>query len=125
MKGFMQTRTIATLTVILAIAVFPGAPRLTAQQLEASPSHGSTNEFYAPSVTPAIYFVNFLFLYAANPDLAAYMPAYKAPIPQALVDCLEQHPEGCPYAEFRQYFDEPATVGGGDGHCFWPDVCQG
>src|SRR5260221_9192045 len=124
MQTFMRTRAIATLAVILAIAVFPCAPRLAAQQLEASPSHATTNEFYAPSVTPAIYLINFLFLYIANPDVAANLPAYKAPIPQPVVDCLNQNPTGCPYAAFRQYFSEPAGVGGGNGECFWPDVCQ-
>jgi hypothetical protein len=60
----------------------------------------------------------------ANPDLAAYMPAYKAPIPQPVVDCLEQNPTGCPYADYRQYFEN--LHGGGDQNreCFWPDVCQ-
>ena len=48
-----------------------------AQHAEASRNHESANEVYAPSLTPAIYLVNFLFLYMANPDLAAYLPAYK------------------------------------------------
>ena len=66
----------------------------------------SANEVYAPSVTAGIYLVNFVFLYMANPDLAAYLPAYKAPVPQAIVDCLEQNPTGCPYADYRRYFDQ-------------------
>ena len=45
-------------------------------------------------------------------DVAANLPAYKAPIPQPVVDCLEQNPEGCPYAAFRQYFEEQARLGG-------------
>ncbi len=57
----------------------------------------------------------------ANPDLAAYMPAYRAPIPQAVVDCLEQNPMGCPYADYRRYFDEQVFD---NRECFWPDVCQ-
>jgi hypothetical protein len=57
----------------------------------------------------------------ANPDLAAYMPAYKAPIPQPVVDCLEQNPTGCPYADYRRYFDEQVFD---NRECFWPDVCQ-
>ena len=130
----MQTRTRAILTVTLAIAVFPWAGPLAGQtsptptctpQLftipQASRGHPVGNEVYAPSVTPAIYLVNFLLLYMANPDLAAYMPAYSAPIPQPLVDCLEQNPMGCPWADYRQYFANP---GRGSGHCFWPEVCQ-
>ena len=62
--------------------------------LEASRGHEAAHEVYAPSVTAGIYLVNFVFLYMANPDLAAYMPAYKAPIPQPIVDCLEQNPTG-------------------------------
>jgi hypothetical protein len=123
MKRLIQTRTLATLPVILAVTVFLRATPLPAQPLKASPSHGTTTEFYAPSLTPAIYLINFLFLYIANPDLAANLPAYKAPIPQPVVDCLNQNPTGCPYAAFRQYFEQ-AGVGGGNGECFWPEVCQ-
>ena len=62
----------------------------------------------------------------ANPDLAAYMPAYKAPIPQAVVDCLEQNPTGtgCPYADYSQYFENPHGGGDRNRECFWPEVCQ-
>src|SRR5438034_6043493 len=134
MEKFMQTRTVAILPVTVAIAVFLGAGPLAAQptptptctpQLftipEASRGHEVANEVYAPSVTPAIYLVNFMILYMANPDLAAYMPAYKAPIPQPLVDCLEQNPMGCPWADYRQYFDEQVID---HRNCFWPDMCQ-
>src|SRR5438876_8487304 len=120
-ESFMQTRTVAILTVTLAIAVFLSAGPLAAQPLEASRGHEVANEVYAPSVTPAIYLVNFMILYMANPDLAAYMPAYKAPIPQPLVDCLEQNPMGCPWADYRQYFDEQVID---RRNCFWPDMCQ-
>src|SRR6266702_2438747 len=121
MKDFMQTRTVAILPVILAVAISLCAGPLAAQPLEASRGHGVANEVYAPSVTAAVYLVNFLLLYMAKPDLAAYMPAYRAPIPQPVVDCLEQNPTGCPYADFRRYFDEQAFD---DRECFWPDVCQ-
>jgi hypothetical protein len=132
----MQSRTVATLSVILAIAVFLRADPVAAQssptpsptctpQLftipEASRGREGTDQVYAPSVTTAIYLVNFLMLYMANPDLAAYMPAYRAPIPQPLVDCLEQNPMGCPWADYRQYFDEQVFD---NRKCFWPDVCQ-
>src|SRR5436190_15720405 len=111
MERVMQTRTVTILSVTLAVGVFLWAGPLAAQTSptpsptctpnsftipEASRGHEVANEVYAPSVTPAIYLVNFIILYMANPDLAAYMPAYKAPIPQPLVDCLEQNPMGCP-----------------------------
>jgi hypothetical protein len=94
---------------------------LAAQHLEASRTHEPANKVYAPSVTPAIYLVNFVFLYMANPDLAADLPAYKAPIPQPIVDCLEQNPTGCPYADYRRYLDEQVFD---HRECFWPEVCQ-
>ena len=90
----MRTRTVAIPSVILAIAVSLCAGPLAAQHVQASRSHEPANEVYSPSLTPAIYLVNFLLLYMANPDIAAYMPAYKAPIPQPVVDCLEQNPTG-------------------------------
>ena len=134
MEGLMQTRTIAILTVTLAIAVILSAGPLAAQpsptptctpQLfiipQAPPRHEVPNEVYAPSVTTDVYLVNFLLLYIANPDLAAYMPAYRAPIPQPLVDCLEQNPMGCPWADYSQYFDEQVID---HRECFWPEVCQ-
>ena len=130
----MQPRTVAILPVTLAIAVFLSAGTLAAQTSptptctpnsftipQASRGHAVTNQVYAPSVTTAVYLVNFLLLYMANPDLAAYMPAYKAPIPQAIVDCLEQNPMGCPYADYRRYFDEQVFD---NRECFWPEVCQ-
>ena len=121
MEKVMQTRTVAILPVTLAIAVFLRSGPLAAQELEVSRSHEAANEVYAPSVTTAVYLVNFMLLYIANPGLAAYMPAYKAPIPQPLVDCLEQNPTGCPWAHYRQYFDEQVFD---NRKCFWPDVCQ-
>ena len=103
----MRTRAVSILSVILPIAVSLCAGPLAGQHAQASRNHDVANEVYAPSLTPAIYLVNFVLLYMANPDIAAYMPAYKAPIPQPVVDCLEQNPTGCPYADYHQYFDNP------------------
>ena len=121
MKDFIQNRTLAILPVILAVLISFCAGPLAAQPVEASRGHDVANEVYAPSLTAGIYLVNFVFLYMANPDLAAYLPAYKAPIPQPIVDCLEQNPMGCPYADYRRYFDEQVFD---NRECFWPDVCQ-
>ena len=134
MKNFIRTRTVAIPSVILAIVVFLSAGPLVAQTSssptctpnlftipQASRGHEVANEVYAPSVTTAVYLVNFLLLYMANPDIAAYMPAYRAPIPQPVVDCLEQNPMGCPWADYRRYFDEQVFD---NRECFWPDVCQ-
>src|SRR6266540_74843 len=134
MKNFMQARTVAILPLIPAIAVSLRADPLAAQTSptptctpnlfivpQASHGHEVTNQVYAPSVTTAVYLVNFLLLYMANPVLAAYMPAYRAPILQPVVDCLEQNPMGCPWAGYRRYFDDQVFD---NRKCFWPDVCQ-
>jgi hypothetical protein len=131
MKDFMRIRTVVILPVILAVAVCLWAGPLAAQTSptctpnlftipKASRGHEVANEVYAPSVTAAVYLVNFLLL-MENPDLAAYMPAYRAPIPQPVVDCLEQNPMGCPWADYRGYFDEQVFD---NRQCYWPDVCQ-
>ena len=122
MKRLMQSRTVTIVPVTL-IAVFLCAGPLAAQQLNVSRNQEPAHEVYAPSVTAAVYLVNFLLLYMANPGLSAYMPAYKAPIPQAIVDCLDQNPTGtgCAYADYRRYLDEQTFT---NGECFWPTVCQ-
>jgi hypothetical protein len=77
-------------------------------------------------VTPAVYLVNFLFMYFSNPLNAANMPAYRAPIPPQLADCLLENPGGCPYADYQQYFtgqDACADGRGGD-KCRWTLRCQ-
>src|SRR5215208_7334767 len=101
----MRTRTVAIPCLMLAIAVSLCWGPLASQHVQASRNHEPGNEVYSPFLTPAIYLVNFLLVYMANPDIAAYMPAYKAPVPQPVVDCLEQNPTGCPYADYRQYFN--------------------
>jgi hypothetical protein len=121
MEKIMVRRTAAILSVTLAIEVSLATGPLAAQQLQVARSHQAASEVYSPSVTPAIYLVNFLLLYIANPEVAAYMPAYRAPIPQPVVDCLEQNPAGCPWADYRQYFNEQVFD---NRECFWPDVCQ-
>ena len=124
MNTLMQTRTIATLPRNSGHRGFPLRESARRAALGSFPGSRPTNEVYAPSVTAGIYLVNFVFLYIANPDLAAYLPAYKAPIPQPVVDCLEQNPTGCPYADYRPYFDEPTVAVIENRECFWPEVCQ-
>ena len=102
----MRTRTIIIPSVTLAIAVSLWAGPLAAQESEVSQSLQDTTEFYGPPISPAIYLVNFLLLYMVNPRVAANMPAYKAPIPKAVVACLEQNPNGCPYGAFAHLFEQ-------------------
>src|SRR5215467_6620060 len=73
------------------------------------------------STQPAIYLVNFLFLYVADPNVAANMPAYRTPIPQPVYDCLLQNPNGCPYSELEPYIAGNTNVGGGK--TVWPKQC--
>jgi hypothetical protein len=126
MKSFMRTRAVAIPTVTLVIAVFISADPLGAQELEVSESNQSATEFYGPPISPAIYLVNFLLLYMVNPRHAANMPAFKAPIPKAVVACLEQNPSGCPYAAFAHLFEQQTSGNRrlGPNKCFWPVECQ-
>ena len=53
-------------------------------------------EPYGVGVTPAVYLVNFMLMYIANPNEAANMPAFRAPVPSSFADCLHTYPTGCP-----------------------------
>jgi hypothetical protein len=81
---------------------------------------------YGVALTPAVYFVNFLFMYWSTPEEAANMPAYRAPIPPRLADCLLDHPEGCRYADYQQYFKgrDVCSDGNGGDKCRWDMQCQ-
>jgi len=122
----MRKRTATTLVVTLAIAVSLRGGPLRAQEPEVSDSRGNATEFYGPPISPAIYLVNFLILYMVNPHEAAKMPAYKAPIPKAVVACLEQHPNGCPYVAFEHLFEQQTFRDRGipPNKCIWPVECQ-
>lgn len=123
---FMRNRVVAVLSVTLTIAVFFRTGPLVAEESEVSESLQDTTEFYGPPISPAIYLVNFLLLYMVNPRVAANMPAYKAPIPKAVVACLEQNPSGCPYAAFEHLFDKQTSRNRRlqPNKCFWPVECQ-
>ena len=123
---FMRNRVVAVLSVTLTIAVFFRTGPLVAEESEVSESLQDTTEFYGPPISPAIYLVNFLLLYMVNPSVAANMPAYKAPIPKAVVACLEQNPSGCPYAAFEHLFDKQTSRNRRlqPNKCFWPVECQ-
>jgi len=112
---------IAFSSVVVAGERHIGAANAASVSEAASKSRGVLGEPYGVSVTPAVYLVNFLLLYIANPNEAANMPAYRATIPLALYDCLKEHPEGCPYAEFARFFDDKVVDRGGS---FWPSDCQ-
>ena len=81
---------------------------------------------YGVALTPDVYFVNFLFMYWSNPQNAANMPAYRAPIPREFANCLLGHPEGCPYAAYQQYFNGLTSCRNGNlgDTCRWTSECQ-
>jgi len=81
---------------------------------------------YGVALTPAVYFVNFLFMYFSNPDNAADMPAYRAPIPPELSACLRANPEGCRYADYQQYFTGQTFCSDGNrgDTCRWKSECD-
>src|SRR5262249_19220091 len=109
---------IAFSSVVDAGEVGPGEPAIVPGAAAQRP--GAPDEPYGVAVTPAMYLVNFVLLYVANPNEAANMPAYRATIPSALYDCLKVNPMGCPYAEFARFFDDA----GGSRKCLWPRECQ-
>lgn len=110
----MRIRTSTIVPVTLAAALFFCTGSLAAQESKISPATAP----YGVPLAPPIYLINFLFLYAANPDVAANMPAYRAPIPQIVYDCLAEKPRGCPYNP--QDFD---GAGGGT-KSVWPAACR-
>jgi hypothetical protein len=59
------------------------------------------------SMVPGIWVVNFLLVYALNPELAAKMPAYWTPIPAEVAEAIYASPNGqVPYRDYMKYFPE-------------------
>jgi hypothetical protein len=57
------------------------------------------------SMAPAIWLVNFALIYTLNPELAAFMPAYWAPIPATVADAILRNPKGkVRYSRFESAF---------------------
>jgi hypothetical protein len=136
-EGIMHVRTTKFLYVTLAFLVFLCAGSLAAQERGAS--HGIVSEaasgppsayleHFGVGLAPPVYLVNFLLLYFSNPENAAYMPAYRAELPQEVNECLQdpQTSYGCPYDTIEKYFDEQAFDSGGsrNKNSFWPSDCQ-
>ncbi|EME16494.1 hypothetical protein [Rhodococcus triatomae] len=58
------------------------------------------------SMAPPLWIVNFALLYVLEPSLAAAMPAYWTPIPEAVADAVASSPTGqVPYDDYRTHFD--------------------
>jgi hypothetical protein len=57
------------------------------------------------SMAPTIWVTNFLLIYTLNPKLAALMPAYWSPIPDAVSAAIASSPSGqVSYSSFQSYF---------------------
>jgi len=126
----MRTKNCFRLALVFLVIVWAGS--LYAQDRGNHPmapevafGTGAYMEPFGVPVTPGIYLTNFILLYVSNPDIAAKMPAYRAKIPQEVYTCLVENPEGCPYVDMQQYFDEQALQIGGsrNKNTFWPDSC--
>jgi hypothetical protein len=65
---------------------------------------GAASAYVGMSMIPPIWVVNFIAVYVLDPDLAALMPAYWAPIPTPVKEALMASPTGqVDYRDFKQY----------------------
>lgn len=56
-------------------------------------------------VAPAMWILNYLLVYALNPEAARFFPAYWATIPEEVVTAIQESDNGqVPYSEYMQYF---------------------
>lgn len=68
--------------------------------------NGAKSAVTGMSMASSIWEINFLLIYMLNPNLAANMPAYWAPIPGAVVAALRQSPTGqVPFSDYASYFN--------------------
>jgi len=111
---------------VLAVIVTLFASSSTTGAVDVAQSSVTPIAPYGVGVTPAVYLVNFMIMYIASPDDAAKMPAFRAPVPQSLSDCLAVHPTGCPYSEFATSFDDQPFKGKANQtkNCSFPTECR-
>ncbi|HKU85881.1 MAG TPA: hypothetical protein VJV77_06025 [Casimicrobiaceae bacterium] len=122
----MRTKNFSGMALGVMLSVCAGCLPAQARDPVAAPLLGRQTVPFGVPLAPPIYFVNFLFLYFANPPTAALMPAYRAPVPQQVYHCLLDNPDGCPYVEMAPYFRQQAAdksvKRGMD--TVWPSYCQ-
>jgi hypothetical protein len=125
----MRTRNLPGIMLGLLISAWTGcvaaAPPPAVPAAANFPTPGRQTVPFGVPLAPPIYFVNFLFLYFANPATAALMPAYRAPVPQQVYDCLLANPDGCPYEQMARFFRQQAAETPWAGvETDWPNYCQ-
>lgn len=68
-------------------------------------SNGPKTRYVGMAMAPSIWIVNFLLIYALNPDKAAQMPMYWSALPPAVADAILASPTGqVPYSDYMEYF---------------------
>ena len=120
---------LALILMLLIPTCVASSENITADNNSASinASNTSTNlEHFGVPLSAPPYLGNLLLIYFMSPENASYMPAYRAAIPQEVYKCLSENPEGCPYSDMAQYFDEQALKSGGNrnNNSSWPSYCQ-
>ena len=66
---------------------------------------GRASSYVGMSMGPALWLTNFALIYTLNPTLAAYMPAYWAPIPTTVAQAILASPTGqVQYSDFTSAF---------------------
>jgi len=76
----------------------------TAQLIYVDRADGSAATVGVP-VAPAMWILNYLLVYALNPEAARFFPAYWASIPEEVVTAIQESDNGqVPYSDYMQYF---------------------
>ena len=79
-----------------------GVPQL----IETTKGDETTPVYVGMSMGPALWLTNFALLYTLNPEKAANMPGYWAPIPERTAAAVLASPTGqVPWAEYKSDFD--------------------
>ena len=126
----MRTKILVTATIAFWMIVSAGSVDTQGQGSPFNKAPSATPNGPQPfgvPLAPPVFFVNFLLLYWSNPEVASYMPAYRAALPQQVYECLLENPTGCPYPDMARYFAEQAHAGGGGRRnidSVWPASCQ-
>jgi len=125
----MKTKQSSIVTLVVLALAWTTSLHAEAQRPRSAASEPATNYVapYGVALAPPVYLVNFLLLYFSKPTLAAYMPAYRTPLPQELYECLFDAPENsCPYDLAAPLLAEQAAGGDGSGNknAAWPSKCQ-